>query len=76
VALSPVALAKKEFMERAKQIWEEEGLPPLTPKSRWYGISLGSWSKQSELEAEIALKGDHYETGKKMEQEERKSTLE
>ena len=33
----PVSLPKKEFMERAKKIWEEEGLPPLTPKSPWFG---------------------------------------
>ncbi|MBI4525641.1 MAG: UbiD family decarboxylase, partial [Deltaproteobacteria bacterium] len=63
----PVSLPKKEYMDRAKQIWEEEGLPPLTPKVPWFGYSLGYWTAEDEEEAQLALKGEHYETGKKME---------
>lgn len=61
----PVSLPKKEFMERARKIWEEEGLPPLTPKVPWYGYSLGYWTKEDEEEAELALRGEHYKTGEK-----------
>ncbi|MBI2319346.1 MAG: hypothetical protein HYU75_20695, partial [Betaproteobacteria bacterium] len=64
----PVSLPKKEFMERARRIWEEEGLPPLAPKVPWFGTSLGYWTQQDEEEAELALKGEHFQTGKKMEQ--------
>ncbi len=62
----PIALPKKEFMEQAKKIWEEEGLPPLSPKVPWYGYSLGYWTQEDEEEAELALKGEHYQTGEKL----------
>jgi len=62
----PVSLPKKEFMERAKQIWEEEGLPPLIPKVPWHGYDLGYWTEEDEKEADLALKGEHYQTGKKL----------
>ncbi len=52
-------------MERAKQIWEEEGLPALTPKVPWFGYSLGFWEKEHAEEAELALKGEYYQTGEK-----------
>ena len=61
----PVSLPKKEIMDRARQIWEEVGLPALTPKTPWYGYSLGHWTKENEKEAELALKGEHYQTGEK-----------
>lgn len=62
----PVALPKREFMERARRIWEEEGLPPLNPKVPWYGYSLGHWPEEFEEEAQRALKGEHYRTGEKL----------
>ena len=55
-------------MEKAKQIWEELGLPPLTPKAPWYGSSLGYWPEEVEAEAELALEGEHYKTGEKLAQ--------
>ena len=61
----PVSLPKREFMERAKQIWEEENLPQLTPKVPWYGYPLGYWTDELAEEAELALKGEHYRTGEK-----------
>ena len=39
----PISLPKREYMERARQIWEELGLPQLKPESPWYGYSLGEW---------------------------------
>ncbi len=62
----PVSLPKKQFMERARQIWEEEGLPKLSPKQPWYGYSLGYWTEENKEEAELALKGEHYQTGEKL----------
>jgi 4-hydroxy-3-polyprenylbenzoate decarboxylase len=67
-AYPPTSLPKKEFMERAKQIWEEEGLPPLTPKVPWFGQALGYWTEDDVMEAELALKGEHYKTGEKFAQ--------
>lgn len=63
---SPASLPKQQFMENAKKIWEELGLPKLTPKQPWYGYPLGFWSKEYEEEAELALKGEHYKTGEKL----------
>lgn len=62
----PVALPRKDFMENAKMIWEELGLPRLNPKTPWHGYSLGYWTKENEVEAEIALKGEHFQTGEKL----------
>jgi 4-hydroxy-3-polyprenylbenzoate decarboxylase len=61
----PVSLPRREFMERAKAIWEELGLPALKPRMPWYGYSLGAWTKEDEEEAELALKGEHFLTGEK-----------
>jgi len=62
----PVSLPRKEFMERALHLWEEEGLPKLNMVKPWYGYSLGFWTKEFEEEAELALRGDHYKTGEKL----------
>jgi len=68
----PTSLPKKEFMERARKIWEEEGLPPLNPKVPWYGYLLGYWPEEYQEEAELALRGEHYKTGEKIARERRK----
>jgi 4-hydroxy-3-polyprenylbenzoate decarboxylase len=62
----PVSLPKKEFMERAMEIWQAEGLPELKLRAPWYGYKLGAWPSEYEQEAEAAVKGDYYETGKKL----------
>lgn len=70
----PIALPAKEYMEKAKKIWEELGLPKLSPKIPWYGRSLGNWSKKFEQEAELAVKGEYFQTGEKIAKEERNSS--
>lgn len=62
----PVSLPKKEYMEKAREIWEQEGLPQLNVKAPWYGYSLGSWTDEDETEAQLAIQGDHYITGEKL----------
>ncbi|MFC1938377.1 hypothetical protein ACFLVS_05110 [Chloroflexota bacterium] len=57
-------MVRKRCLERAKEIWEELGLPKLKPQSPWFGYSLGQWSKEEE--AELALRGEHYQTGEKL----------
>jgi 4-hydroxy-3-polyprenylbenzoate decarboxylase len=63
----PVALPKKEFMERALKIWDEEGLPELRLRRPWYGYNLGYWSEENERHAQMILSGKHYEIGKELE---------
>lgn len=62
----PVALPKREYMERAKEIWEELGLPKLKPENPWFGYSLGQWDDEVEEDAQRALRGEHYVTGEKL----------
>ncbi len=69
----PVSLPKKQFMERAVQIWEEEGLPRLKLKVPWFGYSLGYWSERNEEEAQLAVQGRHYETGDKIKEQRQKA---
>ncbi len=69
----PISLPKREYMERAKVIWEEElGLPKLKPGSPWFGYSLGEWPQAMEEGARRATQGDYFETGKLLEKRRRK----
>src|SRR5579862_3336434 len=68
----PISLPKREFMERAKVIWEELGLPKLKPESPWFGYSLGEWPSEMEEGAKRAARGDYFETGKRQEKRRRK----
>jgi hypothetical protein len=60
----PISLPKREYMENAKKIWEELGLPPLKPQVPWFGYSLGEWSPEFDKAAELPVRGDYFETGK------------
>src|ERR1700674_4505827 len=53
----PISLPKREFMENARKIWEELGLPKLKPEQPWHGYSLGEWSEELDAAAERATKG-------------------
>jgi 4-hydroxy-3-polyprenylbenzoate decarboxylase len=68
----PISLPKREYMERAKQIWEELGLPKLKPEAPWFGYSLGEWSADLDEAAARATRGDYFETGKELEKRRRK----
>jgi 4-hydroxy-3-polyprenylbenzoate decarboxylase len=59
----PISLPKREYMERAKQIWEELGLPKLKPQAPWFGYSLGEWPDELETAAELAVRGDYFQNG-------------
>jgi UbiD family decarboxylase len=62
----PIALPKREYMENAKAIWEELGLPKLKPESPWFGYSLGDWSERNEQMAQRAVRGDYFVTGEEI----------
>ncbi len=65
-AFPPISLPKREFMERAKKIWEELGLPPLKPESPWHGYSLGEWCDEFDDEARLAAQGDAFIVGERL----------
>jgi UbiD family decarboxylase len=60
----PISLPKREFMEHARTIWEELGLPKLKPQSPWHGYSLGDWDAVWDTYADRAVHGKWEETGK------------
>ena len=63
-AYPPISLPKREYMERARAIWDELGLPALTPRQPWHGYSLGEWDAAWDTFAERAVAGQWEETGK------------
>ncbi len=61
----PVSLPKREYMERARDIWENRlGLPKIAPEAPWFGYALGDWPAALVQEAERAVAGDFWETGR------------
>jgi 4-hydroxy-3-polyprenylbenzoate decarboxylase len=61
--LPPVSLPKKEFMDRAAQIWREEGFPELKLREPYWGRNLGYWRPEEDQKAAWALQGEYYKTG-------------
>jgi UbiD family decarboxylase len=57
---APVALPKREFMEKARAIWERLGLPPLKPESPWHGYDLGYWPADLERQARMAVASEYF----------------
>ncbi|MGB7540813.1 MAG: UbiD family decarboxylase [Burkholderiales bacterium] len=70
--MPPLALPKKEYMQRAKTIWEELGLPKLRPQPPWHGYSLGDWLPQWDEAAKRAVEGRYLDNGRISERERRK----
>ena len=70
--MPPLALPKQEYMERARAIWEELGLPPVRPQPPWYGYSLGDWHPAWDAAAERAVRGEWIENGRISEGQQRK----
>jgi 4-hydroxy-3-polyprenylbenzoate decarboxylase len=64
--LPPISLPKREYMERSLAIWNELGLPPITPEPPWHGYSLGEWWDELDEEAQLAVDGRWAETGAKL----------
>jgi len=55
---SPLALPAKPFMEDARRLWEELGLPRLSVRAPWHGYELGDWSEQWQAFADAATRGE------------------
>jgi 4-hydroxy-3-polyprenylbenzoate decarboxylase len=61
----PVGLPKKEFMERALEIWREEEMPELKLRHPWHGYSLDLWTAQDDEIAAAVARGDYFYSVKK-----------
>ena len=53
-------------MERAREIWEELGLPELKPEAPWFGYRLGDWPEELEQAAQLAVRSEYFQTGEKL----------
>jgi UbiD family decarboxylase len=62
--MPPFALPAREFMEGAKVIWEELGLPQLSPQPPWFGYDLGDWDSNWDRWAKLATQGKWEEMGR------------
>ena len=61
--MAPLALPAREYMEGARAIWEELGLPVLSPRAPWHGYTLGDWCSTFERYAQRATAGDWAQNG-------------
>jgi UbiD family decarboxylase len=56
--MPPLALPAREYMENARAIWDELGLPAVKTPSPWHGYTLGEWGDDWQRFAERAVAGD------------------
>jgi 4-hydroxy-3-polyprenylbenzoate decarboxylase len=63
-AMPPLALPTRPFMEHARELWEELGLPALSVQAPWHGYTLGDWTDTWETYAQRTAAGDWEETGR------------
>jgi len=62
-AMPPLALPAREYMQAARKIWEELGLPALTLRAPWHGYTLGDWTETWETFARRTVAGDWEKNG-------------
>jgi UbiD family decarboxylase len=62
--LPPFALPKREYMEGARKIWDEIGLPKLRPQAPWFGSPVGDWLAQWDEGGRRAATGGYLENGR------------
>jgi 4-hydroxy-3-polyprenylbenzoate decarboxylase len=62
--MAPLALPAREYMESARAIWQELGLPALTARPPWHGYTLGDWTNTWERFAQRAVAGGWEENGR------------
>ncbi len=70
--LPPVALPGREYMERARTLWNDLGLPALRPEAPWHGYSLGDWSEKWDEDARRAVEGGWRRNGERSRQRRRR----
>ena len=55
----PISLPKREYMERAKKIWEELGLPKLKPEVAVVRLFARRVGPEFDAMAERAMRGEY-----------------
>jgi len=70
--LPPLALPRREYMERAGKIWDELGLPKRRPQAPWFSPGDGDWLPQWDAAAQRAVEGRYMDNGKISEKLKRK----
>jgi UbiD family decarboxylase len=63
-AMPPLALPAREFMERARALWDDLGLPAIHARAPWHGYSLGDWADVWTTYAERAVAGEWETSGR------------
>jgi 4-hydroxy-3-polyprenylbenzoate decarboxylase len=53
----PISLPRRDYMERARDLWQELGLPTLKPRVPWHGVSLGHWPEEVARLVELSEEG-------------------
>ncbi len=74
-AYPPLALPKREYMERALDIWRQHpDLPQPQLRPPWHGYELGYWSEEDQTLADLIAQGDYKAVGRIAAQMQRKVT--
>jgi 4-hydroxy-3-polyprenylbenzoate decarboxylase len=74
-AMPPLALPTKPYMEHARALWEELGLPPLNVRAPWHGYALGEWTEEWESFAQRAAAGEWAQSGQETLARQRKGMM-
>jgi 4-hydroxy-3-polyprenylbenzoate decarboxylase len=61
--MPPLALPARDYMEKARAIWEELGLPRIAPRPPWHGYDLGDWDARWDTFARRAVDGTWTQSG-------------
>ncbi|HEU5277101.1 MAG TPA: UbiD family decarboxylase [Xanthobacteraceae bacterium] len=73
--MPPLALPARDYMERARALWERLGLPALTPETPWFGYSLGDWDEAWDKNAREAADGTWIDRSESYRQRRRRGVL-
>jgi 4-hydroxy-3-polyprenylbenzoate decarboxylase len=73
--MPPLALPTREYMEHARQLWQELGLPPLNVQAPWHGYALGDWTDTWETFARRTTAGEWEQTGRETLQRQRRGLM-
>jgi 4-hydroxy-3-polyprenylbenzoate decarboxylase len=66
-AYPPVALPRKDYMERALEIWAKHpDLPAPQLRQPWHGYTLGFWPEDHQRYADLITQGEYLKIGDEM----------
>jgi 4-hydroxy-3-polyprenylbenzoate decarboxylase len=60
----PVALPRRDYMDRALEIWRSHQLPEPELQMPWYGYTLGYWNDEDQKLADLITAGDYKAVGR------------